>query len=259
MTIEIGRLAVCLHKIEPQLRLLLKDRYAGFVNASAVPQFHFDLEAASVHEKAADEDISVRKKNGIWKIERGDFCASWDLETRRGRVRQLASPYAIDTLLRIVHSIALVSDGGFLLHAASAIRDNRAFLFAGISGAGKTTLTRLAPPDVKILTDEISYVRKEGTDFHAYGTPFAGELGRPGENISAPVQVLFLLEKGPRCRLDYVYAGAATRALLRNILFLTQDSELVYRLFETAISFVSRVPVRRLVFTPDERAWGLIE
>ena len=259
MALEIGGLSVCLHKIEPQFRVLLKDRFAGFEKPSTAPHYHFDVESAPLQERVADQDVAVTKEDGNWKIKRGDFHATWNAQTRRGRVRQPASPYAIDTLLRIVHSISLASDGGFLLHAASAIRGNRAFLFAGISGAGKTTLTRLAPPDVKLLTDEISYVRKDGTNFRAYGTPFTGDSDRPGENLSAPVAGLFLLDKGPRCRLEHVDLGAATGALLRNILFLTQDSELVHRVFETAISFISRVPVWRFVFTPDERAWRLIE
>jgi hypothetical protein len=37
-----------------------------------------------------------------------------------------------------------------------------------------------------------------------------------------------------------------------------QDSELVKRVFESALELVSRVTVARLVFTPDERAWDLI-
>ncbi len=76
-------------------------------------------------------------------------------------MRQNANPYSLDSVLRIVHSLILAERGGFLLHAASAICDGRACLFSGVSGAGKTTMTRLAPPDVTLLTDEISYVRPE--------------------------------------------------------------------------------------------------
>ncbi len=88
-------------------------------------------------------------------------------------------------MLRIVHTLVLARQGGFLLHAASAVRNGKAFVFAGVSGAGKTTLSRLAPADADVLSDEISYVRKEAGGYYAYGTPFAGEvLG--GENLRAP-------------------------------------------------------------------------
>ena len=84
------------------------------------------------------------------------------------------------------------------MHSASAVRNGRAFLFPAVSGAGKTTISRLAPPDVTLLTDEISYVRRVADGYHAHGTPFAGDLGRAGENISAPVAGLQLLVQGRR-------------------------------------------------------------
>jgi hypothetical protein len=91
-------------------------------------------------------------------------------------------------VLRITHSLLLAMEGGFQLHASSAIRNGHAFLFAGVSGAGKTTMARLAPSDALVLTDEISYIRRIAGGYRAYGTPFAGELARPGANASAPLQ-----------------------------------------------------------------------
>src|SRR5713226_8803249 len=99
---------------------------------------------------------SIRMATGRWTLQRGDFRAEWDAGTRRGWIRQTLNPYAIDSVLRIVHTLVLAADGGFLLHASSAVRDGRAVLFTGPSGSGKTTIARLAPPDVTLLTDEIS-------------------------------------------------------------------------------------------------------
>ncbi|MGO8792329.1 MAG: hypothetical protein ACLQVL_33785 [Terriglobia bacterium] len=106
-----------------------------------------------------DADLSVRRESGRWVMERGDFRAEWDPECRRGWVRQTANPYSIDGVLRVLHSLILAREGGFLVHAASAVRSGRAFVFAGVSGTGKTTISRLAPADVTLLTDEISYIR----------------------------------------------------------------------------------------------------
>src|SRR6266699_7237464 len=183
----------------------------------------------------------------------------WDPALRRGRIRQSANPYSIDAVLRIVHSLVLAGQGGMLVHAASGVRNGRAFLFAGVSGAGKTTISRLAPPDATLLTDEISYLRREGAGYTAYGTPFAGELGKPGENIRAPLAALYLLAQGRRNTIEPVGATEAARALLESILFFAHDSELVGRVFESACEFVSRVPVFRLTFFPDARVWELIQ
>jgi len=52
------------------------------------------------------------------------------------------------------------------------ISDGQAFLFSGVSGAGKTTMTRLAPPDVTLLTDEISYLRPNAGGYAAFRHAF---------------------------------------------------------------------------------------
>jgi hypothetical protein len=161
-------------------------------------------------------------------------------------------------VLRIVHTLILARQGGFLLHAASAVRNGRAFLFSGVSGAGKTTISRLAPPDVTLLTDEISYLRQDQKSYRACGTPFAGELGQVGQNCSAPVSALFFLTKGPENKIETVSQSEAVRCLLRNILFFAEDAEMVKMIFRSACEFVERVPVQRLTFVPDQHVWEMI-
>jgi len=214
------------------------------------------VEQTSKFEHGAD--LLVKKHAGLWTFRRGDFRAEWNPETGIGKILQSANPYSADAVLRIVHTLILARQGGFLLHAASAVRDGRAFLFSGVSGAGKTTISRLAPPDATLLTDEISYIRPDGNGFRAFGTPFAGELATLGENVSAPVSTLFFLEKGEENRVENVSKDQAMRSLLRNILFFAEDSELVNLVFQSACNFVERVSIRRLVFVPDRRVWERI-
>ena len=261
ITLAIGAFAVALRTDDRAFLTMVEERYTGFVSHTALPHFTFDvhiLRNGRPRLVSADDDIRVVRESRGWRVERGDFSAGWDNQTRHGWLEQTVNPYALDTLLRIAHSIELAENGGFLLHAASAVRNGRAFLFSGLSGAGKTTLSRLAPPDAHVLTDEISYLTDHSGAFHAHGTPFAGELARVGENISAPVAALCLLEKAPRNYLEEADATAVFRALMRNVLFLTNDNELVHYIFQSCVDFVAKVPAYRMHFTPDARAWELI-
>jgi hypothetical protein len=259
VVIEIGGMAIALRTQDPDFRNLLENRYAGFVQRSSDPQYEFDIDLIDPAESThADEDVRVTLQDGRWLLQRGDFRAEWDSAAGRGHIRQSPNPYAIDAVLRIVHTLILAKQGGFLVHAASAIRGGRAYLFAGVSGAGKTTISRLAPSDCALLTDEISYVRRDGDAYRACGTPFAGELARVGENTSAPLSTLFLLEKGAENRIEPVAKSEAVQMLMRNILFFAEDAELVNRVFRSACEFVERVPVRRLIFVPDQRVWQMI-
>jgi hypothetical protein len=119
-------------------------------------------------------------------------------------------------------------------------------------------MARLAPPDAQLLTDEISYITRRDGGYQAFGTPFAGDLGRAGENVQAPVEVLYLLAQGPENSIESLDGAEAVRRLLENILFFAKDSKLVERVFQSACDFTARVPVRRLTFVPDARVWDLI-
>jgi hypothetical protein len=259
IAIEIGGMPILLRTQDPAFRELLATRYSGFVRSSARARFEFDVELVNPSaDMESDEDAQVQMRDGVWHVRRGDFRAQWNPRRGRGLVRQSANPYSIDSVLRILHSLILAPEGGFLLHAASAICNGRALAFSGISGAGKTTISGLAPPDVTLLTDEISYIRRDAGDYCACGTPFAGELARAGENCAAPLATVFLLEKGPQNRIDPVPQTEAVGALLRNVLFFAEDPELVNLLFRSVCEFVEQVPVRRLTFVPDARVWEML-
>jgi len=260
--VEIGGIPIALSTCDDRFLDLLRQRYDGFLSSSP-PEFELEFDLTDT-VPVSDDDVSVRREgnnegnNKDWLIERGDFCARWNPRTGQGRVRQSANPYSLDSVLRILHSLILAERGGFLLHAASAICDGRAYLFSGVSGAGKTTMTQLAPADITLLTDEISYLRPSADGYAAYGTPFAGELARAGENCAAPVSALFFLEQGPENRVDELTSAEAVRRLMRNILFFAEDHGLMEKLLATACDFVARVPIRRLTFYPDSRVWELV-
>ena len=249
---------VRVHTTDPKFLTILHDRYAGFISDSDAVEIDFDVDLIPPSRPDPYATVRVTQNAGRWTMQRGDFRAEWEPATRSGWIRQTANPYSIDAVLRIVHTLVLARQGGFLMHSASAIRNGKAFLFAGVSEAGKTTISRLAPPDATLLTDEISYVRKQGDGYVAYGTPFTGELAKLGENVSAPISTLYLLAKGRENRIDPIPPTEAARSLLANQLFFAEDEELVQSTFHAAFEFVSRVPVARLTFFPDARVWELI-
>jgi hypothetical protein len=256
--VEIGGLAIDIQTTDPVFERILKERYGEYVKSGVAPDFTLRVQVSNLVPGDPAADVKVWLEESEWRMERGDFRASWNPATRQGQVVQTANPYAIDSVLRIVHTLMLAPEGGFLLHASSAVRNGKAFLFSGVSTAGKTTISRLAPSDVALLTDEASYVRKVNGRYVAYGTPFSGELGVPGKNISAPIAALYLLNKAAENRIEKLDPTIAVQRLLRNILFFAHESDLVRQVFEAAYAFVAAVPVFQLSFFPDQRVWELI-
>jgi hypothetical protein len=258
LVIDIGGMPVAVRTDHFQFRRMLEDRYSGFLSQDADPIFALDVELVPPGRITEQAEVAVSLTSARWLIERGDLRAEWDPASQHGRLVQSANPYSIDTVLRIIHSLILAREGGLLIHAASAVRNGRAFVFAGISGAGKTTISRLSPADVSLLTDEISYLRRNGHGYIAYGTPFAGELAKVGENVRAPLAALYLLRQGPKNVIEPISPGEAARAVLKNVLFFAQDPELVGMVFESTCDLAQQVPVYELTFVPDARVWELI-
>ena len=258
IVVEIGGVPIRLRSDDPAFIRLVQNRYAGFVSSSEDASFEFEIQLTQPEVNSGDNDTRVTWDSGRWLMQRGDFRAELNPSTARGRIKQTVNPYSLDSILRIVHTLLLARKGGFLVHSASAIRNGRAFLFSGVSGAGKTTMARLAPPDAALLTDEISYVTLQDGRFTAIGTPFFGELARVGENLHAPIECVYLLAKGLENKIEPVEGADAVRGLLGNILFFTREPESVKQVFDAALDFVNRVPVRRLTFVPDARVWELI-
>jgi len=259
LTIEIGGLALRLNSADTEFREVLAARYSNFLRPDSAAVLEFDLKSAQPEPQAAEQPLQVLCERGRWLVWRNDFRASFDLNTRRGRLEFVPNPYAVDTLLRVVHSLLLAPAGGLLLHASGGIRAGRGFLFSGVSGAGKTTMARLAPADVRLLTDEISYLRRTNGGFHVFGTPFSGELGVQGENVSAPLAAIYLIEHGAENRMTLVPEPEAARRLMRNTLFFARDSRLVDAVFSTVCELTGQVPVFRLEFVPDSRVWGFVQ
>jgi len=258
VVVEIGGVPIRLCSDDPAFIRLVQNRYKGFVSSSEDASFEFEVQLTQPDIKSQDEDLQVTWDSGRWLMRRGDFRAELNPATSRGCIKQTINPYSLDSVLRIVHTLLLARKGGFLIHSASAIRNGRAFLFSGVSGAGKTTMARLAPSDAALLTDEISYVTLQDGRYTAIGTPFFGELARVGENLCAPIECVYLLAKGPENKIEPIVGGDAVRGLLGNILFFAREPESVKQVFDAAVEFVKRVPVRRLTFVPDARVWELI-
>ena len=102
---------------------------------------------------------------------------------------------------QIVIIPALARRDGFLVHACGAVFNGKALVFAGHSGDGKTTLSRLlADEGIELLSDERVAIVSTGAGFVVHGTPWAGE----GEVVSSacfPLGGVFVLRKASSHRI----------------------------------------------------------
>lgn len=190
---------------------------------------------------------------------------SYELENARLLLRQseaefqgVRHEYALDSLIRILLTMALLPKRGFLLHAASIVRDGRAYIFMGRSGAGKSTVSSLSPKG-SVLTDEISLIRFDRDGWRAHGTPFWGEFRAAGQNQDYSIAGIYCLKQAKENRLVPLTVKEMLRAILPCVLFFSSDPQANNELLNILVGFTREIPCFRLHFLKDSSFWNAVQ
>ena len=157
--------------------------------------------------------------------------------------------YPLDELI-LLHWLA--QGRGCIFHAA-AVRhpDGGILVFAGSSGAGKTTVARLwhAHIGTSVLSDDRVILRPEGDHVRAYGTPWHGE-GRWALPESDILRAILILEHGPETRLTALNRAQAVAECMARSFFVPWNPRAVARHAEIIETILARVPCYRWTFPP---------
>lgn len=251
LNVSIGNVPLCLHIPEEELREKARLRYAQFLEdvPGGLPVFTNRSEPNSEHASGA----SANGQESAYTWQNAALRLS-DAQVEFDGVRH---EYGLDSLIRILLSVLLTRQRGFLLHAATVVNKGRAYIFAGRSGTGKSTVASLSPKD-SVLTDEISLLKFVDDAWHAFGTPFWGEFRAQGANVHVPVAGVYFLSQASEDRVESLSARESLRAMLPNVLFFSREHEMTESLLSLASEFLGSLPCYRLFFRKDCRFWKVI-
>lgn len=249
LDISIGSVPLRLHISDPGLYAGAHKRYTDFLHHHSHPLPVF----------VGEDDDSRQAGSANRKVQ---FVYDWEssalqLNSDAAYFASVRHEYGLDSLIRILLSVVLASQRGFLLHAATVVHGGRAYVFTGKSGAGKSTIASLSPSG-SVLTDEISLLRLIDGGWHGFGTPFWGEFRAEGANIKMPVAGLYALIQSTENRIERLSASDALRSMLPNILFFSREAALTKQLLCLLSEFISSVPCYRLFFRKDPDFWKVV-
>ncbi len=171
--------------------------------------------------------------------------------------------YNLVYLIRALFAILLADHGGLLLHGAGLVRHDRAYLFLGPSGAGKTTVSRLSYENGKaeILNDDLVALLSDGDQWIAHATPFhnPSQASVALHPRSAPLRGLYKLVQAPHVTVTPLALGQALAVLSASVVVAMGDERRAPRLLERLALLQVAHPLMELRFTRSTTFWNVVE
>ena len=178
---------------------------------------------------------------------RGDIYMEASRGTESSEYWPLGYPFA-EVLM--IHLLSL--GRGVLLHACGVSDRGRGLLFAGASGAGKSTIAGLweQHAGTKILSDDRVILREKGGRIWAYGTPWHGDARLCSPEI-VPLEAVFFVRHGEENAAAPLQPGKAVSSLLQTSFPTFWNREGMAFTLGFLDQLSRDVPCYELAFVPD--------
>ncbi|MFN2126302.1 MAG: hypothetical protein ACK2TU_00440 [Anaerolineales bacterium] len=244
----------------------LAARYAAFPSSHKI-QFTAQINLVGAERISSLLDTKTNFQNGILNFSAPGYQGYINEKAGFGYL-ELSSAYPIediDYFLRVALALVAHNADCILMHTAGIIRNERAYLFFGHSGSGKTTICQSSLNSsslgaLKILNDDLILLQPHGDIWLAHGTPFWNptQIAEPS-NQYAPIAGLYYLIQDKQVFTQKLSKSKAIAALLSNIPVIPQDSVRSIHLLNLLNRIQNDAPVCELHFLPDDSFWNVIQ
>ena len=159
--------------------------------------------------------------------------------------------------MNLYSSFIVYHNWGLLIHSSCAIEKGTAHIFAGKSGAGKSTAAKLSYPR-NLLSDEATLVKITPEKVIVFNSPFRSELevGNFVEQVDlTSVQILFQALQNIRATLT---KSDALFQLMDKVFYWPHSQKEIKTIMKLLTNLVKNVPVYELHFQKNNTFWELI-
>ncbi len=217
VTIDVAGLVSEIRFPDPDWAAPLRERYTAFLT-NEPPDWQVTLlRDASI---PAEDPGWLEHEGQVTHFHVNRYRGQIDLGTCTASVTAPALERAASALERTLGYMYMQAlprqNDALLLHASGIAIDGRGYVFFGPSGAGKTTVAKLAAGHGQLLTDENVVLRLKSDGVEVCSTPFWGHSTPPELirriNRCVPIAGLFSLTQAPDFSLTPLTPGQAVAA-----------------------------------------------
>lgn len=148
----------------------------------------------------------------------------------------------------------------FILHSSYIKWNNKAILFSGPSGIGKSTQASLWQDSemAEIINGDRCAINKKNGEWYAYGLPYAGS-SKVYKNTTTPILAVVILNQGKEntlIKLDYINAF---KSMYRQTTINIWNDEFIDIITKLLEKFIMQVPVYMLTCKPNYTAVEILK
>lgn len=205
----------------------------------------------------------------VWEGEKGAIsCVEYDdtfshVSCRIQERLLPVAPKSLGEILRYFPMRAILQQFLVLFfHAAQITYQETGILFAGPSGAGKTTQAKLWERfrNARIICNDRTLLRKQDGNWHSYGYPMDGSQPvRSGEVHVAGCIVLVKQSQNGKSSIERMRAGKAMAQLMPQLVIDRWSENARNQAAENLFLLLKEMPVYQLTATMDEQAVACLE
>ena len=271
-TLSIGETAIRIEGLDDDLCLRLEPRWGAFLEPRAPCEPRAVLQ---VVDGGAGHWLGAPRSGEVYRLDCVEHAGrrliasyhfavapdgqprSWRLALTRGSDEPVER--ILENAVRYLTAVVTAEDGGFAMHAAGVLHEGRAFLFAGPSRAGKSTVVRLLSPAVS-LGDDFGLVLPGPEGWVAPALPFDNAERSPGGPCGQlfPVAGIWRLFQSEVTRLERPAPGLIEASLLGCVAFAWAMPEASTSLLQQVGRFVAEGRFEHLHFEQQAELWSLL-
>ncbi|WP_066067703.1 hypothetical protein [Neobacillus soli] len=204
-----------------------------------------------------DYEVEIIKQNNLIYFLRADYLIKFDPENKYATISvhdELALKHA---LMNLYSTFIVNQNWGLLIHSSCAIEKGKAHIFAGQSGAGKSTAAKLSYPR-NLLSDEATLVKITTKGVIVYDSPFRSEMESESLEEQVELASVQILHQAQQNTKNQLAKSEALLHLMDKVFFWPHCQEETKKIMRLLTKLVKTVPVYEFHFKKDNTFWELI-
>jgi hypothetical protein len=188
---------------------------------------------------------------------RADYEIETDRDYRQSKV-SVHDEWAFKHALMNLYSSFLVRyNWGLLIHSSCVVEKGGAHMFAGHSGAGKSTAAKLSLPR-ELLSDEATVVKITSDVCTVYNSPFRSELLEANKLPHCPLMSIQLLKQADYNQRIPLSSSNGLLQLMDKVFYWGRSPEETRCIMGLLHKLATNVPIYELHFQKNNTFWELI-